>query len=38
LIPAQIASWRRWHWALRLSLHACWIGLGVYFFALWVQG
>ena len=26
MIPAQIASWRRWHWSLRLLLHAGWIG------------
>jgi hypothetical protein len=32
LIPAQIATWRRWHWSLRLLLHAAWIGLLLYYF------
>ncbi len=34
LIPAQVATWRRWHWALRLLLHAGWISLLVFLFGM----
>ena len=33
MIPAEVASWRRWHWSLRLVLHAGWIGLMIHFFS-----
>jgi hypothetical protein len=29
LIAAQVATWRGWHWALRLFLHAAWVALFV---------
>ncbi len=37
MIPAQVASWRRWHWSLRLVLHAGWIGVIVFLFAMAVS-
>ena len=30
LAAAEIATWRRWSWPLRLLLHAAWIGFFVY--------
>ncbi|HVS35717.1 MAG TPA: serine/threonine-protein kinase, partial [Gemmataceae bacterium] len=34
LIAAQVATWRRWHWSLRLLLHAGWMGAIVLGFAM----
>jgi tRNA A-37 threonylcarbamoyl transferase component Bud32 len=30
LAPALTATWRGWHWSVRLVLHACWLGFAVY--------
>jgi hypothetical protein len=38
MIPAQVAAWRRWHWALRLLLHTGWIGFLIYLFGLAAHG